>query len=697
VARVLTHAAALVVVGCLLAAVGQPIFTDDSWWHLALGRAYAEHGPWIAEDPLLFTAKGPPVPSAWLTDVALYGIERVAGFSGLRAAHVALVAAVLVLAWSLLRRAAASPQVASAAVAVFAAVSAYRFVQLRPHLLSMAVLLVMAHWLLDDRTTPSRGRVAAVVALFALWANLHAGFVLGPLLIGAGVAGLGFAAVLSPAGRERFAPRAGALAWAGGLGAVATSLNPSGFEPHRAYLVAGIDSPALGAVVDEWSGINLFTLPAANLPPSPWVWVCAWLLTLSTLAIGIGAIRRWRRGDAEAGIDPALLGMSAASMLAMSQAVRFSWLAIFPLLLVAQAIRQVPFRRRAWGVAGVALLCCAAFFRIGDWPMISRGLSVTLEGYARPYPTSKYFAQGVFFLADTGVEGRLFNEYSQGGFLGYWLAPNLRTFINGTLNVPSEVIDSNQRLLRRRGAREGESFTDTLDRFGVDVAFGIRLPEVPRPNRPSHSTTAHLESTQGWVCVFRNLRSAIYLRANARNDANLDRVSAYYAAARVPFDRAAGFEPGRVVPGATDWALTHGVIPVGFARAEARSRGANNPQTRAALERVASVEAALGLYDPAIRHDRRHLAMNPEYLPSRRRLVWSLLRARRYAEARDEADALVEAVPDDPFSVQIAEAAIRIGQVGSEEAAGIAARLPVFMRAQAVALRAVAVSAQARD
>ena len=63
-------AAAAVACGLLLYAVGQPIFTDDLWWHLGLGRAFAQHGPWLAEDPLLFAPAGPPSALFWSSSVS---------------------------------------------------------------------------------------------------------------------------------------------------------------------------------------------------------------------------------------------------------------------------------------------------------------------------------------------------------------------------------------------------------------------------------------------------------------------------------------------------------------------------------------------------------------------------------------------------------------------------------------------------
>src|SRR5262249_837931 len=120
------HLAFAAISGLVIAAAAQPLQTDDLWWHLALGRAYASHGPWLAEDPLLHTAPGPPAPAAWLADLGLHALGSAGGFPALRLLHATLVAAILALAWSLLRRASGSRAVASLAASAFAALAAYR-------------------------------------------------------------------------------------------------------------------------------------------------------------------------------------------------------------------------------------------------------------------------------------------------------------------------------------------------------------------------------------------------------------------------------------------------------------------------------------------------------------------------------------------------------------------------------------------
>jgi hypothetical protein len=676
----------------LLLASGQPLFTDDAWWHLALGEAFAQEGPRLAADPLLFTAPGPPSPASWGADVILFGLERSLGFAGLRLAHVAIVAGILVLAGSLLWRASRSAAATGLGTAAFAVCAAYRLVQLRPHLFSILATLVLARLLFDRSDPPSWRRIVLAAVLLGVWSNLHAGFVLGPISIGAATAALLLAAPLrTSAQRALDRRRAVRLAAAFCLGVLATLANPSGLGALLPYLDAGASTPALARVGDEWSGIDLLRLPPPGLPPSPLAWALLWGLFVGTASSGLRGAWGWRRPGDAAGtrVDPALLGMAVVSLGASLSAVRFLWLAIFPLLLLASwlpadARSMLSPRSRAWLAAALAALLLGGFVRVGDWRSITSGMPRSWAGYAQPYAAAKYHAHAVWLMQDAGLEGNLFNEYVLGGFLGYWLSPRIRTFVNGSLNVSKEAIDANLPLRMRRGVRDGESFPDALDRLGIDLFLGIRLPEAGPRGRPWFYTTGHLEGVPGWIQVFRNLRSALYLRDVPRNSANLERLAGFYAREGVPFDRERGFEPERVIREAPAWAIAHGVIPVQFAELEAAARDAMRPLRRdAALDRLASLYATLGLYERAIRADRHLLAVQPEAPRPRRRLAWSLLREGHAAEALEVATS-AHAVPErDALLRGISAAARGALDLDVRAAAARAATLPVFTRLEA--------------
>ncbi len=643
--EVASHATLLVVLGLMLVAAGQPLFTDDLWWHLALGQAYTQEGPWLAADPLLFTALGPPAPAAWLSDVTLAAVESALGLTGLRVVHVLLIAGILGVVWWLLRRVGASAWGASAGTAVFAAMAAYRLVQLRPHLATILATLILYRLVLEGTERPTRARMAAAIALLGLWPNLHGGFLMGPvLLFTAALAGFVQAAASSGDRRSLARRRGLAILVTALLGLVATGLNPSGFDQHAAFFLAGSETPALSMVLDEWAPIDPFAWPVPDIPPSPFTWLLFWGLCVATSLLAIRILRRLASRDSlQPAADLTLVALALGSLASMMFAVRFTWMCVFPLLLIASAARAgAPVLARSVATRLAALAVLPGFVFYGAWPMVSRGVPVDgfVERYRIAYPPEKYHANAVWFMADAGLVGNLFNEYFCGGFLGFWLAPQLRTFVNGTLNVPPAAIEASRAIREGHGQEADESFLALLDRYEIDAFMGVGEPALPRGSRPVWYSTALLEGAPGWLPVFRGQRSAVYLRVNDRNRANLERVTSYYARNRVPFDPERGFEPSRVIEAALPWAVSTGVVPFTFTALQAVARGRDRTQRAGAQAKLSQTYGMLGLYEHALRLDRRMLKRRPENSAARSRIVWALLRLGRAGEALQVAEAL---------------------------------------------------------
>lgn len=672
------RAGGLATCALMLVAAGQPIFTDDAWWHLALGRAFAASGVPLGDDPLLFAAAGPAQTGSWLWDVALWHALSLGGFAGLRALHVALVAAILALAWSQLRRASASAALASLGTAAFVALAAYRLVQLRPHLFTMLALLVLHRLLVEPGARTSVGRIALAVALVALWANVHASFPLAFVLLGAAAVGCALASLGEGAeGPQR--ARALGLAAALVLALVASLANPSGVDALRPYFVAGSETPALAAVVDEWRPAEPWRLPVPTLPPSPLAWALFWGIGLA-LAASLARAARAAPGDRP---DPSEVGPALAGVALPLVAVRFLWLGLFPLLLVGHALRAR--HGAAWlgPAAAVASLGVAlAFVRCGDWPVITRGLPTTWSGYWQPYPVEKYFAESIWWLADAGLSGNLYTEYPLAGFANFWLAPRIRTLANGTLNFSPDAAQALGAIADARGARPGESLEALLDRLGVDLFLGVRPPEVGHAVRPWASTLAHLDGADGWIPVFRSLDSAVYLRANQNNRENLARAARYYAERGVPFDERRGFDVAAALRAAPGWCVAHGLVPAGFVRSEHAARFGGSVERHVQSDRVAALYAVLGLYEEAVALDRATLRDAPDDVRARRRLVWSLLRLRRFAEAADAAAPLAGQPEEDGLSHHLVEAADTIGGLDEPERSAALARLPFLARVE---------------
>jgi hypothetical protein len=698
-AAAFAHAALAATAALLLFAIGRPVFTDDAWWHLAFGRAYASAGPWLTADPILHTATGPPAPASWLSDVGMFAIERSLGFFGLRLIHVATAIAILAFAWDTLRRATRSPLAASLCTSTFLALASYRLFQLRPELATLLATLVLYRVLLADGALPSRARVAAAAMLCGVWANLHAGFLLGPILIAAAAGGVALSSLTQPdSQRPELRARALRLAAASGLALLATFINPAGSSAHVAYQRAGGEVSALARVVDEWTRFDPFALPVAGLPPAPLAWILVWGLLLATPLVAISRMRRGRSAGVDAvTADAALIGLAGASLVAMLLAVRFLWLGLFPLLLVAREgvdSRLFRTRLRQWLAAAACVALLPGFVRLGDWPFLSQGLAGLGPTYREPYAAFKYYAESAWFLRDAELTGNLYNAYFTGGFLGYWLAPQLRSFIDGSLNVPEEVMRAYGAIQQRASGEGDGDALELLDRYGVDLFVGVDLPSSQHPNRPWRYTTSHLERAENWMLVFRSLRSAVYLRRDERNRANLEKISDYYAEQGVPFDPVRGLDVEQVLREAPAWALRHGLVPRDFARL---TRGGGGFGAVRARDRLAGLFAALGLYERAAELDLGALALDPGRVRVRRRLAWSLLRLDRAEDAASQGRRLRESARLDPLSQYVAEAAEEYAATDDvDRRAEIAALLPVFARGEALALASGLVPPEAR-
>ncbi len=650
--------------GSILYLAGGPILSMDFWWHLKLGEIYWAVGPWLESDPFGYTAGDhKPDPQSWLFGLALYAVERAAGLPGVRLVHALATAGILWLVYAVFRRESGSPVAACCASCVFIVLAWWRLMQLRPDLVSIAAALLLYRLLLEPREAPSWTRVGSFLALVVVWSNAHGLFAVGLCLLVAALAGYllqvlllrGLAGGAADAARAARAARRVALALLGG--GCAALLNPKGFGQYLIFFSSS-ESRALWKIGDEWSPFDplAWTRDPGGLSYLTWLTADAVLLAF-LLAVAVGLWRFVRRPTPRAleGLDMVLLGLGAASVLAILITYRFLWLSVFPLLFALRGLRVALEGRgrlasRASGALAAASLALAlAFPGPGGFRAVVADLPSGTSAYlASDYDPHDFHVDGVRFLRDSGLEGNLFNAYWMGGFLDYWLTPRLRTFIDGRMRFPDEVLDDYFSVNFLRGARAGESFLDVLERRKVDIFFGVGYPAPLPQHRRRVYTTAHLEGEPDWLLVSRSLHHAIYLRRGERNRRNLARVAAYYAREGIPFDPERGLDVGEVIRLRPDWAVRHAMLPRDYADLYAERRSPD-PQARfRALDGLGLVHALLGDYAQQVAFDRRAAALMPDSRAPRRRLVNGLFRLGRPQEALAMARKLGRLEPAEP-------------------------------------------------
>jgi len=153
----------------------------DTYWHIETGRWILEHQAVPRADPFSFTMAGHPwVAHEWLSEALMALAYRTLGWNGIVMLYGAAAATTSgCLAQYLARR---MPPVAAAFTLTLATACVSSSLLARPHLLVLPLLVLWTIGLL--RAQETRGPPSwRLLPLMLIWANSHASFVLGLVLI----------------------------------------------------------------------------------------------------------------------------------------------------------------------------------------------------------------------------------------------------------------------------------------------------------------------------------------------------------------------------------------------------------------------------------------------------------------------------------------------------------------------------------
>jgi hypothetical protein len=216
--------------------------------HLALGDYMLQERAIPTHDPLTFSMQDRPfVAHSWLGSLALTLVYRVGGLPGVTV----FATAVLALAYSLvahfLRRRGLDGRVVLAGAFTAVLLGTMHWLA-RPHIFTVLAAVILLHLLEAERP-----QLWAFAALFALWANLHCGFLLGLMLIGAYLLGAAAEARIThdPAWRST----AVRLLSAFGIAVIASCANPYG-PMIFVHLTKALQDDVTVALTEEYQSPN---------------------------------------------------------------------------------------------------------------------------------------------------------------------------------------------------------------------------------------------------------------------------------------------------------------------------------------------------------------------------------------------------------------------------------------------------------
>jgi hypothetical protein len=444
----------------------------DTYWALRAGQDIWRTHAVPRVDTYSFTAAGLPWPDhEWLWQAILYPLHAAGGMPLVTVFAAAVVVAAVALAYRLTIGATSTRFV----LLLLAIPLASLVWAVRPQIATLLGLAALV-------TLLARERYSRLPVLFAAWANLHGGVVLGGVVLGAACVAAIARARVEPGPASRL--RALRLGITSLVCAFATTLTPLGFGIFR--FVVESEARLRDASINEWRS----TLPreALSIETAFWVIALAFLVLLA---------RRWRTLRAGSWSDWVVFASAAVLLPLAFRSLRH----IGPFLLLAPAAASrllgADFRLRApspsaspdrpaFNAALLALIAAGAAAAVAVcWRLPLPDL------HWRPLPEGA-------LAAIRACPGPLYNHYNEGGYL-VWLTPETKVFVDNRQDpFPTPLLVEHLRVESGK-APHGPLF----DRWKIRCSFlGVDSP-----------TVAALDEA-GWRSTYRDPEWAVQVAPN---------------------------------------------------------------------------------------------------------------------------------------------------------------------------------------
>ena len=236
-------------------------------WHIRTGELILE-SKWVSRvDPFSSTMHGQPWYAwEWLYDVAVGLLHRVAGLNGVVFFSALAIAATFAFAFRRMIFRGTGVVLAVGLVLIAAVASSVHFLA-RPHVFSWLLTLIWFEVLRNYVREGKARHLFWLPALMLIWVNVHGGFLVGFVLLGAYCLGLVLDRVVGEGasagngtGEKTSLQKAQFLAVAGTGSAVVTLVNPYGYRLHE-HIYRYLTDRFLMDHIDEFLSPNFHGLP----------------------------------------------------------------------------------------------------------------------------------------------------------------------------------------------------------------------------------------------------------------------------------------------------------------------------------------------------------------------------------------------------------------------------------------------------
>ena len=476
--RLTTERAAAVILFLLLFAMASRAAVDpDMWWHIRLGQQSIETGEYVYADAFSHTQRGSIHKNhSWLAQIVIAHLWRLGGHLGMTVYVAILAMAGMVFVY----RAGRGNVYAQCFVLVIGGACAAALWSPRPQmftfLFAALLLYLLRRYKRNDRT-----KLSPLLILMWMWANLHGGYVVGYLFIGAILVGELLNRRLVGGGLDL--PRLKRLAGVTLISLALLPLNPLGLDVYRAPIET-LGTGGMRQYILEWQSPDF-------AQPVTWSFI---LLVLALLAVSWASRLNVDFSD--------LLLVAGAMCMALYSARHLSLFAIVAVPVITTQLADI-LERNGWTIPArnsesslrtVLNLLLIVLVAVGTMAHVAYVASpeTVKQALALNYPLG-----AVNFLRESERSGRLFNSYNWGGYLILNL-PTHPVFIDGRADLHRDLLSD-----YAAAAFGTAGWADVFARHEIDIV----VIEADGP------LAWRLEETDNWRAVYRDDIASVYTKA----------------------------------------------------------------------------------------------------------------------------------------------------------------------------------------
>lgn len=452
---------------------------------IANGSAILRGGLFYS-DPFSYTRPGVPFTHfEWLSSILFAGVYRVGGLAGITAMAALLLAATYTLLYTVLRRRGVDAVLAVGVVMAAALLGKVHWLA-RPHLFTILGTVAVVALLERKRRPPPY----VYLPLFAVWANLHGGFVYGLLLIFAYVAGAAVEWLTDPANRSAAAAALRSYGAALGLGFVGSLVTPNGLS-------------SIGAVTRHMGETYLLDTTVEFMSPDFHHASGKPFLAILLLIVFALAVRPRRPAYGRLFL---VLGTAALALFARRNIPLFG-LSALPVVAIELSRDWSRISSRLLARVRASLEHGESAARGGVWAALTvLGLSTLGMNHGKVagepvlsdrFDSATFPVEAVRVARAARLQGRLFNAFTWGGYITYaW--PEQKVFIDGQTAFFGEPMM--REFMSMVAVQPG--WRESLDRWGISV---VMLPT-------SSALISELSRDPVWSRWYRDSTATILVR-----------------------------------------------------------------------------------------------------------------------------------------------------------------------------------------